>query len=101
MDEARSRRSQKMREVTDLHRSAMAKADQADLAKLQGDADGHRAHLRSALEYELRAAKLVESERELEPTRSVLHRSAASLALECGEFRLSEQAITAGERGDG
>lgn len=89
-----------MREVRDLHRSAMAKADQAELAKRKGDSDGHRAHLRSALEDELRAAKLVESERELEPTRSVLHRSAASLALECGEFRLAEQVIAAGLAGD-
>jgi len=89
-----------MREVTDLHRSAMAKADQAELAKRQGDFDGHRAQLRSALEDELCAARLVESERELEPTRSVLHRSAASLALECGEFRLAEQVIAAGLAGD-
>ncbi|HEX5271222.1 MAG TPA: hypothetical protein VFW33_12065, partial [Gemmataceae bacterium] len=38
-------------------------------------------------------AALAASDPSLEPTRSVLHRSAASLALECGEYREAERLI--------
>jgi len=48
---------------------------------------------RQAYELERDAAREVENQLELEPTRSVLHRSAASLALECDEFREAERLI--------
>ncbi|NJM49408.1 MAG: hypothetical protein HC860_27180 [Alkalinema sp. RU_4_3] len=40
------------------------------------------------------AADLVVETLEAEPTRSVLHRSAASLAIDCGEFQVAERLIT-------
>jgi hypothetical protein len=52
------------------------------------------ARLRQALEHERRAAELAAADLALEPTRSVLHRSAATLAWQCGEFREAERLIT-------
>ena len=49
---------------------------------------------RQAFEQETQAAALIASILDAEPTRSVLHRSAASLAIECGEFRAAERLIT-------
>ena len=79
----------------ELHREAMSFAEQADLARLHGDALQHRALVRRAFELERDAAGLV-AETRLEPTRSVLHRSAASLALEAQEFREAERLIGTG-----
>jgi hypothetical protein len=82
-----------MSEMKELHHEAMRLADQADHLRRTGDADGARAHLRQALEHERRAAELAAPDLSLEPTRSVLHRSAASLALECGDYREAERLI--------
>jgi len=84
-----------MQEVEDLHRKAMEVADLADLARLRGDMDTHGARIREAFELERRAANLLAGS-DLEPSRSVLHRSAASLALECREHREAERLIAAG-----
>jgi hypothetical protein len=48
---------------------------------------------RQAFEQEAQAATLVVNDLDAEPTRSVLHRSAASLAIECGELRAAERLI--------
>jgi hypothetical protein len=79
-----------MTEIAELHRKAMELTDEATLRKLRGQsAEGL---LRSAFEAERSAALGVD--RNLEPTRSVLLRSAASLALECGEPREAERLIS-------
>ena len=49
--------------------------------------------LRQALELEAEAAGRVANDVTAEPTRSVLHRSAATLAVECGELHLAEKLI--------
>lgn len=59
----------------------MALVDQAVLARKRSDAAQVEVLARAALEKERAAANLVASQVELEPTRSVLHRSAAVLAL--------------------
>lgn len=84
-----------MQEVEDLHRKAMEAADLADLARLRGDMDTHGARIREAFDLERRAANLLAGS-DLEPSRSVLHRSAASLALECREHREAERLIATG-----
>lgn len=89
-----------MREVTDLHKAAMDFADQAAEAKRHGDENGFIALSRSALEKESDAAARIANRRDLEPTRSVLHRSAASLALDCGEIRWAERLIGTALSGD-
>src|SRR6266487_2589346 len=80
-------------EVTELHREAMNLADRALVARLSGDTEGASVLLREAYRHEREAAERVSSQQELEPTRSVLHRSAASLALECNELREAERLI--------
>ena len=71
----------------------MELADLAAAAKRRGDTSAFAEHTRAALEKEAEASRLVADLHGLEPTRSVLHRSAASLALECGEVRQAEQLI--------
>lgn len=83
-----------MKKVNDLHREAMALVDQSLIAKLRGEINGAKELLRQAFIKEREAASLVISKLELEPTRSVLLRSAASLALECGEIREAEKLIS-------
>lgn len=66
-------------------------AEEATVERLHGNPDQAARLLRLALEKERAAASLVESEAAIEPTRSVLHQSAASLAVECGDLREAER----------
>jgi hypothetical protein len=84
-----------MTEVSDLHREAMAFAEEAAIQRLRGNTDRAMSLFRRALEKERAAAALVEADWSLEPTRSVLHRSAASLAFECGELHEATLLIAA------
>jgi hypothetical protein len=84
-----------------LHHQAMELVDRSILAKQQGDEAGSLDLLRSplaqaklsAFEQERSAANLVADQLDFEPTRSVLHRSAASLAVECCQLREAERLI--------
>jgi|SRR5579871_3714543 len=82
-----------MSSVKQDHEQAMEYADQADIARSHGENDLATSLFRQALDYERRAAVAVALDLEAEPTRSVLHRSAASLALDCGEYREAERLI--------
>lgn len=82
-----------MKEISDLHHRAMALADTAMLAKLQGNHARYRNFIKRAFAYEKQAADLCADDLSLEPTRSVLHRSAASMGMECGLDREAEQLI--------
>jgi hypothetical protein len=77
------------------HRKAMELVDAAMLARLDGNSQGADVLTRQAFEEERQAARAAEVI-DLEPTRSVLHRSAASLALQCSEFREAERLIAGG-----
>lgn len=83
-----------MTDATDLHRNAMTLADEAHSAKLHGDISKATALLRKAFEKEREAASKMATRLNIEPTRSVLHRSAATLAIECGEHREAERLIS-------
>jgi hypothetical protein len=83
-----------MTSVSDLHNQAMDFAEQALLADSQGDPRAAERLFRQALDSERRAALLVAPDVAAEPTRSVLLRSAASLALDCKEFREAERLIS-------
>lgn len=89
-----------MRDVSELHRLAMDLADRAADARRFGDDEAFLRYTREAFEKESEAASLVAARLDLEPTRSVLHRSAASLALECSEIRRAEQLISTALSGD-
>jgi hypothetical protein len=82
-----------MQDLEALHREAMALADQAVLAHLQGNHAQVTEFTRAAFEKERAAADWVANRLDLEPTRSVLHRSAAVLALKCAELREAERLI--------
>ena len=82
-----------MSKVQELHQQAMDLAEQADLKKLKGDKTQAKEILRQALALEAEAAQLVAEDITAEPTRSVLHRSAATLAINCGELQMAEKLI--------
>jgi hypothetical protein len=79
----------------DRHHQAMEMVDQAMHARRIGDQALVQKALGEAFVLEKEAATLVAGELELEPTRSVLHRSAASLAIQIGELREAERLIGA------
>ena len=82
-----------MQPVEALHREAMELVDQAVLARQRGDAAAVLELSRAAFLKEQAAADLTANHLDLEPTRSILHRSAAVLALECHELRAAERLI--------
>ena len=78
-----------MSEVNDLHNRAMDLAELALVERLRGNMEGAANFARQALESELTAIQ--ELKEPVEPTYSVLHRSAGTLALQCHEYRLAER----------
>jgi len=89
-----------MTTLRDLHEKAMLLAEKGFLAKKDGEIEISRRYFREALELETQAAYQVDIEIENEPTRSILLRSAASLAYECGDFRAAEKLIGSGLSGE-
>jgi predicted 3-demethylubiquinone-9 3-methyltransferase (glyoxalase superfamily) len=82
-----------MSQIQAFHQQAMDLAEAAAVARLRGAAKQAVQLTRQAFEQEFQAATLVASNINAEPTRSVLHRSAASLAIECGELQAAERLI--------
>ncbi|MBE9050800.1 hypothetical protein IQ243_10315 [Nostocales cyanobacterium LEGE 11386] len=82
-----------MNQIQDLHKQAMDFAEMAQVAKLKGDSVLALQLSRQAFEKERLAAELIINNLEAEPTRSVLHRSAATLAIDCGEIAAAERLI--------
>ena len=78
-----------MSDVNDLHHKAMDLAELALIERLKGNSGESSTLFRKALDFEL--AAISELDGEIEPTFSVLHRSAGTMALHCGEIRLAEQ----------
>lgn len=83
------------------HHRAMGLCDSAVAARTSGDVERAAALFRRALGYERKAAEeVVAKAPNLEPTRSILLRSAAALAIECGEHREAEKLIATALAGD-
>lgn len=82
-----------MNQIQDLHKQAMDFAEMAQVAKLKGDSVLALQLSRQAFEKERLAAELIVNNLAAEPTRSVLHRSAATLAIDCGEISAAERLI--------
>ena len=74
-------------------------ADESFVARLEKDRDQFLHFTRLAFEKEAAAADLMVEE-EVEPTRSVLHRSAATLAWRCGMYDEARRLIDRGLAGD-
>lgn len=83
-----------MNELQTLHHHAMDLAEAAAVAHLSGEIEKAAQLTRQAFEQEAQAANLIANVLDAEPTRSVLHRSAASLAIECGELQAAERLIS-------
>ena len=78
--------------INNLHNQAMDYAERAILERHQGNNKDALILFRKAYELETKAAKhLYDSNNE--PSRSVLYRSAATLAVDCGEIREAEKLI--------
>ncbi len=86
--------------VQSLHLEAMEFCDKALAARRKGRHAHAKRLFKKAFERENEAAKALELRLDLEPVRSVLFRSAASLAIECGEQRSAEQLIGLGLAGN-
>ncbi len=84
-----------MNQAQTLHREAMALAYDAFSAQQQSNFQQYLALSRKAFEKEKEAAWLLFDQFKAEPTRSVLFRSAAQLAFNCGLIREAEQLIAA------
>ena len=79
--------------IISVHEQAMEWADKAQTARRERDEDAYVKYIENAFELEKKAALMIQSE-ESEPTRSVLHRSAASLAYKCKMYREAEWLVS-------
>lgn len=82
-----------MNDLEKLHNKAMELAEEASLEKFKGNFERASKLFKRALAKEKAASAQVKSKLKMEPTRSVLYRSAASLALECKSNREAEKLI--------
>jgi hypothetical protein len=82
-----------MKDIKQIHRQAIEETDLALLARMNGDEQAAARHVKSAYELESRAANALLNDLGAEPTRSVLFRSAATLARDCGLFADAEKLI--------
>lgn len=89
-----------MNQIEELHSQAMEAADQALLARRRSDEAEAEAFFAQAYERESQAAHLAVEEKIPEPSRSVLLRSAATLALDAGKVREAERLAAMGLVGD-
>ena len=78
-----------MSAVNDFHNKAMDLAELALLARLRGDGEGALPLFEQALEAEVKAIESMDEY--IEPTFSVLHRSAGTMALDCNQLRRAEK----------
>lgn len=84
-----------MSPIQQLHQEAMEIAQQAFSAQREGNTPRYLELTKQAFEKEKAAAWLLFDDFEAEPTRSVLFRSAAQLAFNCGMMRETEQLVSA------
>ena len=82
-----------MSQIQELHKQAMDLAEMAQVAKLKNNSDLASQLSRQAFEKERLAAELITNDLAAEPTRSILYRSAATLAIDCGEIHSAEHLI--------
>ncbi len=82
-----------MNSVGELHNQAMQLAEQAFVAAFAEDHNKAKALYQHAYKLEAKAAELLKDELNTEPNRSILYRSAASLAYQCGEYREAERLV--------
>ena len=80
-----------MSTMNDFHHNAMDFAALAHMEQIRGNLETALPLFEQALEWELKA--VAELHEAIEPTYSVLHRSAGHLALDCNQPRLAEKLV--------
>lgn len=85
--------------VNAFHRQAMIQCDYALMWKRAGNDWAASMHFYAAFQEEKKAADMI-ADTDMEPIRSVLHRSAATLALDCGEIEEAQRLIAAALKGN-
>jgi hypothetical protein len=88
-----------MSTLRELHDKAMRIAHLAMVARHNQEWERAETLAREASELEAHAAELVPEDQNSEPTRSILYRSAASLAYQCKEFASAQRLIAKGLAG--
>lgn len=88
-----------MSTVRTLHDEAMKLSQLALVARETGDQERAVELAYQAYEFEAQAAALVPDEKASEPTRSILYRSAASLAYQSKQYSLAQQLVAKGLSG--
>ena len=83
----------KMVSMDQLHEQAMDLSDQADVAKKQGQHEEASKLYNQAAQLEARAARYFENDFTAEPTRAILYRSAAALAIDAGDKATAKRLI--------
>lgn len=86
--------------LREIHTEAMDLAEKAMIARTRGNSAAARKYLKKALRKEQEAARFAVETGVPEPTRSILLKSAAHLAMDCGEGRLAEQLVSTALAGD-
>jgi hypothetical protein len=86
--------------ISDLHHKAMSHADLAFQARRDGKEHEANNLFRQAFEAEAAAVEAVLNAGMEEPTRSVLCRSAATLAMDRAEYREAERLVASGLSGN-
>ena len=89
-----------MRTITEIHESAMALVDTAIIARQCGRGGEARSAFELAFRAETEAARMVPDGPDAEPSRSVLYRSAAAMALDAQLPREAERLIGLALSGD-
>ena len=82
-----------MSNVKDLHRQAMQQADLGHAARREGKTEVARQHFGEAYHLERISAEQLLTRTDAEPSRSILLRSAATLAIAADRFTEAEQAV--------
>ena len=88
------------KQVEQDHLRAMELTDAALSARRNDDPQTATQYFHAAFEAERQAAEALFAVRDMEPTRSILFRSAGLLALDCGETREAERMTAAGLAGN-
>ena len=89
-----------VRVAESAHRRAMEFVDAAFMARRSGDSQRERECILQALEKERQAAEAIAERYDLEPSRSALYRSAATLAYRCNNLQEAERLAGCGLSGE-
>ena len=89
-----------METITELHDRAMEYTDNAYFANKRGDPLAELDFNKQALDLEIKAVEMLRDRYDMEPSRSILYRSATRMAYACNEMERAEQLVHFGLSGN-